>query len=154
MRNAQKKLAEESDFLRERNAVLDVLRYGEQLIAASGAQPTAQGLIWVLAQDTLEKIDKRTPDKEMRWLRASERAHMMQMVMTRADYIGIENARLQHRHLPTDLQQGHTEMSQYDASIFPKVDPTDIEWERAHIVLRLCRMAIWAVRRLTRKRPS
>jgi hypothetical protein len=130
MRTAQLKHQAEADFLRHRNKVLDVLRYGEMITKAHGLQMTAAGVVWQLCQDAME-IESRCTDKALKFLRSAERAHMPEIVRSWLDIRTMQMSRLVNDYSPDRQVFG---IKLHDPIKVQMLEPTDAELERMFIV--------------------
>lgn len=129
MRTAQLKQQEETDFLRHRNKVLDVLGHGQMLCRAHGLATSPSAVVWLLCQDAME-IESRCTDKALKHLRSAERAHMPEIVRSRAEFWEMRMSRVVNDHSPGRQVFG---MKEHDDVKVQRLEPTDAELDRMFI---------------------
>ena len=126
MRNAAVKQKEEFDFLRERNKILDDLRHGSLLARESGAAPTAQLVVWLLSQESMQ-ICARIGDKEHKWIYGSDKSHMPAFFRSWAERWDTKISRL------VDPKMRIEDVD--DPTKIVRLEPTDNEFDRMYRVV-------------------
>jgi hypothetical protein len=120
------RLAQETEFLREREAVLETLRHGSLLAKANGGTDRPEFVVWVLIQDATSII-ARIRNREAQWLTSGDRCKWPEIVRRWKELWEIELTRLLHG------------MSEYDSAPTRLAEPSDLEVSRMMVTLSLFR---------------